>query len=223
MIERTPILNLMTHLILASGLVIILLPVWLAIVASSLTLQEVNSAPVELWPGDQFWPNLKEALAQSDFGPRFVNSFHRRHRRHPGQGDAGLHHRLRAGVLPVPGSHGDLLGDLHHAEAAARGADRPDLRRRRQCAVALPDDHGLDRHLLAAEQAFRHRGQPGMEPPELLHRADPAPGRHRDGHLPLPPVLPDHPRRAGRGRADGCRCATRFAASTTRSRPHRSS
>ncbi|WP_149588632.1 ABC transporter permease subunit [Tabrizicola flagellatus] len=75
MIERTPVLNLMTHLILGLGLAIILVPVWLAIVAATLTLQEVNTAPVELWPGDQFWPNLKEAWAQSDFGPKFVNSF----------------------------------------------------------------------------------------------------------------------------------------------------
>lgn len=75
MIERTPVLNLMTHLILGLGLAIILVPVWLAIVASTLTLQEVNTAPVELWPGSHFWPNLREAWAQSDFGPKFVNSF----------------------------------------------------------------------------------------------------------------------------------------------------
>ncbi|MFM7336459.1 MAG: ABC transporter permease subunit [Tabrizicola sp.] len=35
----------------------------------------VNTAPVEFWPGDQLWSNLKEAWAQSDFGQKFVNTF----------------------------------------------------------------------------------------------------------------------------------------------------
>ena len=74
MIERTPVLNIATHVILAFGLVIILVPVWLAFVAATQTLQAVNSAPVELWPGDQLWPNLQEAWAQSDFGQKFVNT-----------------------------------------------------------------------------------------------------------------------------------------------------
>ena len=75
MIERTPILNIATHLILAFGLVLILVPIWLAFVAATHDLQAVNSAPVEFWPGDQLWLNLKEAWAQSDFGRKFVNSF----------------------------------------------------------------------------------------------------------------------------------------------------
>ena len=75
MIERTPILNIATHLILAFGLVLILVPIWLAFVAATHDLQAVNSAPVEFWPGDQLWLNLKEAWAQSDFGQKFVNSF----------------------------------------------------------------------------------------------------------------------------------------------------
>jgi sn-glycerol 3-phosphate transport system permease protein len=75
MIERTPVLNIATHLILAVGLVLILVPIWLAFVAATQTLQAVNSAPVEFWPGDQLIPNLKEAWAQSDFGQKFVNTF----------------------------------------------------------------------------------------------------------------------------------------------------
>ena len=74
MIERTPILNVATHLILVFGLVLILVPVWLAFVGATLTLQDVNSAPVEFWPGDQLLVNLREAWAQSDFGPKFVNT-----------------------------------------------------------------------------------------------------------------------------------------------------
>jgi sn-glycerol 3-phosphate transport system permease protein len=74
MIERTPILNIATHAILVFGLIIILVPIWLAFVGSTLTLQEVNSAPIELWPGDQLWVNLKEAWVLSDFGQKFVNT-----------------------------------------------------------------------------------------------------------------------------------------------------
>ena len=74
MIERTPLLNLATHVILVFGLIIILVPIWLAFVAATQTLQAVNSAPVELWPGDQLWVNLQQAWVQSDFGPKFVNT-----------------------------------------------------------------------------------------------------------------------------------------------------
>ncbi len=75
MIERTPILNILTHVILISGLIMILVPIWLAFVAATQTLQAVNAAPVEFWPGDQLMINLREAWAKSDFGPKFVNSF----------------------------------------------------------------------------------------------------------------------------------------------------
>lgn len=74
MIERTPLLNLATHLILGFGILVILTPIWLAFVAATLTLQEVNSAPIELWPGNHLWANLVEAWTVSDFGPKFVNS-----------------------------------------------------------------------------------------------------------------------------------------------------
>ena len=74
MIERTPWLNIATHVILIFGLIVILTPIWLAFVAATLTLQQVNAAPVEVWPGDQLWPNLQQAWVKSDFGPKFVNT-----------------------------------------------------------------------------------------------------------------------------------------------------
>jgi sn-glycerol 3-phosphate transport system permease protein len=74
MIERTPILNVVTHVILIFGLILILVPIWLAFVGATLTLQEVNSAPIELWPGDQLFVNLREAWVISDFGQKFVNT-----------------------------------------------------------------------------------------------------------------------------------------------------
>ena len=74
MIERTPILNIVTHVILIFGLILILVPIWLAFVGATLTLQEVNSAPIELWPGDQLFVNLREAWAVSEFGQKFINT-----------------------------------------------------------------------------------------------------------------------------------------------------
>lgn len=74
MIERTPVLNVATHAIMVMGLVLLLLPIWIAFVAASHDLQTVNSGPVEWWPGDQLIPNVREAWAKSDFGPKFINT-----------------------------------------------------------------------------------------------------------------------------------------------------
>ncbi len=75
MIERTPWLNIATHLILFIGLITILLPIWIAFVAATHDLAAVNSAPVEFLPGDQLWVNMKEAWVRSDFAIKFFNTF----------------------------------------------------------------------------------------------------------------------------------------------------
>jgi sn-glycerol 3-phosphate transport system permease protein len=74
MIERTPILNILTHLILLVGALLLLLPLWIAFCAASQDMATVNSSPVELWPGPYLWDNIREAWARSDFGTKFVNS-----------------------------------------------------------------------------------------------------------------------------------------------------
>ena len=53
MIERTPILNIVRHMILASGLLMLLLPMYLVIVATSHSFQDVVAVPTNLLPGDQ--------------------------------------------------------------------------------------------------------------------------------------------------------------------------
>lgn len=75
MIERTPILNILTHLILFSGLLLLILPLWIAFVAASHDMTTVNTAPVEFWPGPYLWANMAEAWAKSDFGTKFLNTF----------------------------------------------------------------------------------------------------------------------------------------------------
>lgn len=75
MVERTPILNFATHLILLSGLVFLLVPLWIVFVASTHDFRTVNTVPMPLWPGDQMWVNYRTAWEQSGFGPKMLNSF----------------------------------------------------------------------------------------------------------------------------------------------------
>lgn len=74
MIERTPVLNIATHLILLTGLAVLLFPMYLVFNAATLTLQEVNAIPPRLLPGDQFWVNIKEAWITRDFAQKFTNT-----------------------------------------------------------------------------------------------------------------------------------------------------
>ena len=75
MIERTPILNILTHLILLIGFILLVLPLWLAFVAASHDMTTVSTAPIEWLPGDQLRANVVEAWTKSDFGTKFLNSF----------------------------------------------------------------------------------------------------------------------------------------------------
>lgn len=74
MIERTPWLNLATHLILFAGLFILVAPIYLVVVAASQTLQDVMSIPARLLPGDQLWINIQAAWEEADFGTKFTNT-----------------------------------------------------------------------------------------------------------------------------------------------------
>jgi sn-glycerol 3-phosphate transport system permease protein len=74
MVENTPLLNILTHLILLTGVIILLFPMYLVFNAATLSLQEVNAQPTRLLPGDQFWNNIQEAWVTRDFGQKFLNS-----------------------------------------------------------------------------------------------------------------------------------------------------
>ena len=74
MIERTPILNIVTHLILLSGLILMLFPMYLVFVAASLTLKEVSAIPPHILPGDQLWVNVEAAWVKAKFGEKFLNT-----------------------------------------------------------------------------------------------------------------------------------------------------
>jgi sn-glycerol 3-phosphate transport system permease protein len=74
MVERTPILNVVTQILLLLGLLSALLPFAIIAIAASHDLRTVNEVPMPLIPGDQFWANIVEAWSRADLGPKIVNS-----------------------------------------------------------------------------------------------------------------------------------------------------
>ncbi|WP_295811293.1 ABC transporter permease subunit [uncultured Nitratireductor sp.] len=74
MIERTPLLNILTHVILVAGALLLIIPIWLAFVAATLTVAEVNSTNVHYLPGGELWNNLTAAWTRAEFGVKFMNS-----------------------------------------------------------------------------------------------------------------------------------------------------
>ncbi|KGM33737.1 sn-glycerol-3-phosphate ABC transporter permease UgpE [Inquilinus limosus] len=74
MIERTPILNALTHLILIVGLVLVLLPFAIVLAAATKDIQGVNQVPMSLMPGGHLIDNLAAAWDHAEFGPKLLNS-----------------------------------------------------------------------------------------------------------------------------------------------------
>ncbi|HIC66785.1 MAG TPA: glycerol-3-phosphate transporter, partial [Paracoccus sp.] len=60
MIENRPGLNILAHLVLILGVVIVALPVWVAFVASTRSATDFMSGTVPMWPG----PHLVENYAR---------------------------------------------------------------------------------------------------------------------------------------------------------------
>lgn len=52
----------LTHLLMLVGIFFIFFPIWLALVASTVTQADIIRPPMPVWPGDQFWINYKNAL-----------------------------------------------------------------------------------------------------------------------------------------------------------------
>jgi sn-glycerol 3-phosphate transport system permease protein len=63
MIENRPLLTFVSHLVLAIGVVIVALPVYIAFVASTRTAEDVIHAPMPLVPGTHLIENYTAALA----------------------------------------------------------------------------------------------------------------------------------------------------------------
>lgn len=75
MVEKTPILDVLTYTFLILGILIVGFPIIYALIASTLPLEEVSRVPMPLIPGDQFWINIQEAWGRGDLGTQITNSF----------------------------------------------------------------------------------------------------------------------------------------------------
>ena len=65
MVERHPALNVLAHLVMIVGVLIVAFPIYLAFVASTHTAPEIMQAPMPLWPGQNFWASYEAALRGS--------------------------------------------------------------------------------------------------------------------------------------------------------------
>lgn len=74
MIERTPIFDFITQIILFVALVVILIPFWIVIAAASHDFATVNRVPMPLLPGGHLWENLSVVWVKANFGVAMWNS-----------------------------------------------------------------------------------------------------------------------------------------------------
>ena len=74
MIERTPVLDVVTQVVLLLGLVLALGPFVIVAIAASHDLRSVNQVPMPLVPGNAFLANLAEAWTRGGFGQKLLNS-----------------------------------------------------------------------------------------------------------------------------------------------------
>lgn len=74
MIERTPVLNLVTQAILALALIATLIPFWMVFVAASHDFVTVNRVPMPLWPSGHLFDNIAEVWVKANFGQALLNS-----------------------------------------------------------------------------------------------------------------------------------------------------
>jgi sn-glycerol 3-phosphate transport system permease protein len=64
MIENRPITNIVSHLVLILGVLIVAFPIWITFVAASHDAVRMTQVPLPLLPGDQFFINLKSAFVE---------------------------------------------------------------------------------------------------------------------------------------------------------------
>jgi len=61
-IENRPLLNILTHVVMILGVLLVMLPVYIAFVASTHPFDNIIRAPIPMLPGDRFFENYAEVL-----------------------------------------------------------------------------------------------------------------------------------------------------------------
>ena len=69
MVERSPFLKIVSHLVMVLGVLIVGFPLYLAFVASTHTAQDILQVPMPLTPGSNFWNTYQTALFGGGGGP----------------------------------------------------------------------------------------------------------------------------------------------------------
>jgi sn-glycerol 3-phosphate transport system permease protein len=64
MVEKRSFSFYLNHLIILIGILVIGFPLWITFVAASHDMVRMSQAPLPLWPGDQFFENMSQALFQ---------------------------------------------------------------------------------------------------------------------------------------------------------------
>ena len=62
MIENRPMVTFISHCLLITGVAIIAFPIWITFVAATHDAVRMVQVPLPMWPGDQFFINLDQAL-----------------------------------------------------------------------------------------------------------------------------------------------------------------
>lgn len=62
MVERRSSLTILTHCLLILGIIMVLLPIYVALVASTHSAADLVRSPIPIWPGNQFFQNYKTVL-----------------------------------------------------------------------------------------------------------------------------------------------------------------
>jgi sn-glycerol 3-phosphate transport system permease protein len=75
MVERAPLLDSVCHAILLVGAALVCVPLYIAFVAGSLSIGDVQQVPLPWWPGHELAANLQTAWVKGNFSRTFFNSF----------------------------------------------------------------------------------------------------------------------------------------------------
>ncbi len=74
MVEKTPALDLFTYTAIILGILAVGFPILYALIAATLSIDEVSQVPMSMIPGDQLFHNVGEAWNRGNLGQQLLNS-----------------------------------------------------------------------------------------------------------------------------------------------------
>jgi sn-glycerol 3-phosphate transport system permease protein len=74
MVERTPLLDILTHAVMITGIFLLIFPVWLVVVAATHDVDTVNRLPMPMLPGPDFIANSMAAFEKGDLARQLLNT-----------------------------------------------------------------------------------------------------------------------------------------------------